>query len=356
MAAQAHGGLRVEELRALGLAPADVIDFSASINPLGASPAAVAALLNVDYSRYPDPGATALREAIARSAGVNPEEVLPGNGATELIHLVVRAFVRQGQRPVVFTPTFGEFERACTLAGAAVHPWHANPRRGFRWNFDNKGDVLRRVTPPLVYLCAPNNPTGVYPSQRDVASLAGALIGGPLMLDESYTGFVDEPWDSVPLMRGGRVLVLRSMTKDFGLAGLRLGYLLAAPEVLAAVRRLQPEWSVSAAAQAAGIAALAAPEHVAAGREVVRRARAQLIVALTGMGLTVNPSTANFLLVETGEATDLRLRLLRRGMAVRDCTSFGLPGHIRIGVRRLEECERLVEALRAVLDERGGLS
>ncbi len=349
---QAHGGLREEELRAYGLRPADVLDFSASINPLGASPAAVAALAGIDYSRYPDPDSVALREAIAAATGVTIDEVLPGNGATELIHLVVRAFVRQGQRPVVFAPTFGEFERACRLVGAAVHPWKANPQRGFRWNFDNKGGVLRRVTPPLVYLCAPNNPTGVYPTLLDVRSLAASLIGGPLLLDESYLGFVAQQWDSIPLMRTGRVLVLRSMTKDCGLAGLRLGYLLADPDVVAAVRRLQPEWSVSAATQAAGVAALSHPEHVTRGRAAVEQSRRFLLPALTELGLMVNPSAANFVLVETGGATDIRARLLRRGMAVRDCTSFGLPEHIRIGIRRLEDCERLVPALRDALRER----
>lgn len=349
---QQHGGLRLDELRALGLRTEDVLDFSASVNPLGASRLAVAALAAVDYSRYPDPGCIELRERIAASAGVSPEEVLPGSGATELLHLVVRLFVRQGQRPVVFTPTFGEFGRACAIVGAAPFPWHAKPERGFRWNFRNKPDVLRRVTPPLVYLCNPNNPTGVYASESEVRGLAESLVSGPLLLDESYTPFVERPWNSVALMRSGRVLVLRSMTKDFGLAGLRLGYLLAEPSVIEAVRRLQPEWSVSAAAQAAGIAALADTEHVERGRAAVAEGKEYLVSAIAGLGLEVQEGAANFILVRTGDATRLRSRLLGRGFAVRDCTSFGLPEHIRIGVRVRSECERLVEALAAVLEAR----
>lgn len=346
---QTHGGLRADELRAYGLRPDEVIDFSASVNPLGASPRAAAALAHVDYARYPDPESTELREAIAAAAGVTPAEVLAGNGATELLHLVVRVFVRQGQRPIAFVPTFGEFERACALVGAAPFPWHANPARGFRWNFRNKPDVLRRVTPPLVYLCNPNNPTGVYVSENDVRSLAEALIGGPLLLDEAYVAFVPDAWDAVPLMRSGRVMVLRSMTKDFGLAGLRLGYLLAPPEVVTAVRRLQPEWSVSATAQAAGVAALQDTDHVTRGREVVAEGKAYLAQALAELGLTVQEGAANFVLAEVGDAAAVRTALLRRGLAVRECTSFGLPHHIRIGVRLRAECEKLVAALGEVM-------
>ncbi len=350
-AVQEHGGLREAELRAFGLAAADVLDFSASINPLGASPHAVAALAGVDYACYPDPDCTALREAIAAVHGVTPDEVLPGNGATELIHLVASVFVHNGQRPVIFSPTFGEFERACLLRGAAPFPWHANRARGFRWTFRNKADVLRRVTPPMVYLCCPNNPTGVYAGEGEVRALAAALTGGPLLLDESYVAFVDEPWDSLPLVRSGRVLSLRSMTKDHGLAGLRLGYLLASPEVVRAVRRVQPDWSVSAAAQAAGIAALAHPEHVADGRRMAAEGRALLADACARLGLSVQAGAANFLLVEVGAAARLRRALLRRGIAVRDCTSFGLPGHIRIAARRVDECERLIAALPDALAE-----
>jgi histidinol-phosphate aminotransferase len=349
---QQHGGLRVEELRRYGLRPEQVLDFSASINPLGSSPKAIAALSGVDYARYPDPACTELRERIAEHVGVMPEHVLPGNGATELLHLVVRVFVRQGQRPIAFTPTFGEFGRACEVVGAAPYPWHANPARGFRWNFRNKPEVLRRVTPPLIYLCNPNNPTGVYASERDVRLLAEGLVSGPLLLDESYVPFVDNPWNAVPLLRSGRVLLLRSMTKDYGLAGLRLGYLLAEPGVIAAVRRLQPEWSVSAAAQAAGIAALADRAHVERGRAAVREGKAYLVAQLARLGLEAQEGAANFLLVRVGHATELRTALLRRGIAVRDCTSFGLPEHIRISVRRLPECEHLVAALEAVLAER----
>jgi histidinol-phosphate aminotransferase len=352
---QVHGGLRSDELRALGMDPSQVIDFSASINPLGPSPRVADALVQLDISRYPDPTSLALTEEIAHRHGVPPERVLIGNGASELIHLVVRVFVRGGQRAIAFTPTFGEFERACLLAGASVYPWRANPERGFRWTLRNKADVLRRVTPPLVYLCNPNNPTGVYLSESDVRSLADGLVGGPLLLDEAYVSFVESAWDATPLTQRGRVILLRSMTKDYALAGLRLGYLIAREDAIAAARRLQPEWSVSAAAQVAGLAALSDERHLRRSIALVREAKVALVDALERSGFEVHAGAANFVLIRVGDATVTRTALLRRGIAVRDCASFGLPEFLRVGVRTPAENERLAAALVEVRDSVDGV-
>jgi histidinol-phosphate aminotransferase len=348
---QRHGGLRSDELRAFGLDPATVIDFSASVNPYGPSPKVWDALSRLDLSRYPDPDCLALTEAIAGRHGVPPDHVLAGNGASELIHLVVRVFVRGGQQAVAFTPTFGDFERACQIAGASIYPWRANPERDFRWTLRNKAGVLRRVLPPLVYLCNPNNPTGVYLDQSEVRSVADGLIGGPMLLDEAYVNFVDDHWDATPLTRRGRVVLLRSMTKDYGLAGLRLGYLIAHPDAIAAAKRLQPEWSVSAAAQVAGLAALDDEDHLRRTLTLIGEAKASIVDALVRHDFQVHAGAANFLLIHTGDAAGTRLALLPRGIAVRDCTSFGLPEHIRVGVRTSEENDRLVDALVAVRDE-----
>src|SRR5215203_4336470 len=292
-AVQLHGGVRDDEARAYGLAPGSILDFSASVNPFGPSPRVWQALRTLDLARYPDPDCLALTEEIARRHAVAPDCVLVGNGATELIHLIVRVFVHGGQRAVAFTPTFGEFERACVLEGASLYPWRANPDRGFQWTLRNKADVLRRVTPPLVYLCNPNNPTGVYLGQHDVESLSAGLLGGPLLLDEAYVNFVDEPWQATPLTRSGRVIQLRSMTKDYALAGLRLGYAIAHPDAVAAVKRLQPEWSVSAAAQVAGLAALTDSEHLQTSLVRIRQAKAGLLSDLSELGFSVHGGSAN---------------------------------------------------------------
>jgi histidinol-phosphate/aromatic aminotransferase/cobyric acid decarboxylase-like protein len=145
------------------------------------------------------------------------------------------------------------------------------------------------------------------------------------------------------------VLVLRSMTKDFALAGLRLGYAVGAEELIASLARVRPPWSVNALAQAAGVAALHDREHLARSLELLAAAKGELMAALTALGMRVLPSAAPFFLVRVGDGAAVRLALLRQGILVRDCASFGLPEFIRICPRRPEENARLVAALREVI-------
>ena len=162
------------------------------------------------------------------------------------------------------------------------------------------------------------------------------------MLDEAYAPFVDRRWDATRLLRAaGNVALVRSMTKDHALTGLRLGYLLASRPVVERVGRFQHSWSVNAAAQAAGIAALADPGHVERGRAAARVGREYLRRRLARLGLPCTASAANFLLVRVGDAAAIRMRLLREHrVCVRDCASFRLPEHVRIGVRRIEDGRR----------------
>ena len=346
-----HGGLDVAELEALGLRLDEVMDFSASINPLGVSPRVTEAIRRVDLSAYPDPECTELREALSSHLGVPPDRLLVGNGSTELIHLVARARLRRGDAAAVFAPTFGEYEAACRLQQVEPLPIRAARERDFRWDIAEATHLLAELQPALVFICNPNNPTGTYLEPREVEACAQAVGDeGLLVVDEAYAPFVDERWDPVPLLEVGNVALVRSMTKQHGLPGMRLGYMLAAARTVREARRFQYTWSVNAAAQAAGVAALDDPGHAKEGRRVVKAAREYLVREIHGLGLACAPPSANFLLVEVGDATGLRLELLRRhGVCVRDCTSFGMPGHIRIGVRGMRESRRLIEAVREVL-------
>ena len=351
-----HGGLNGTELHALGLRAAEVLDFSASINPLGVSPAVTEALRHLDLAAYPDPECGELRDVLADHVALEPERILVGNGATELIHLLARALLRTGESAAVFSPTFGEFEAACRLQGVA--PVHLAPaeQRTFRWDLPAAVRRIAALRPALLFLCNPNNPTGTYLGADDLEAIAAALgDAGLLVLDEAYAPFVERRWDTTRLLRLGNVVLLRSMTKDHALTGLRLGYLLGPRAVVRQVRRWQPSWSVNAAAQAAGIAALSDHGHVARGRREVRSGRRYLTQELASLGLSGTEAAANFLLVRVGAAAALRLRLLREHrLCVRDCASFGLPRHVRIGVRRMADCRRLVGALRQVLGNGDG--
>ena len=361
-----HGGLNAAELESLGLRPADVIDFSANINPLGPPPRALEAAWSTSMAAYPDPECLELRRAIGDSVGVAPERVLAGNGSTELIHLLGRAYLSsagdgQGAPPgaFLFSPTFGEYEAACRVQG--VEPFAFSPGDeeladgDFRWDISAACEMIREVRPSLVFLCNPNNPTGIYLTQEEVRLVADAMRGdGILVLDEAYVSFVEERWDSTALLSLGNVVLLRSMTKDYALTGLRLGYMLASVDVVDRVRGFQYTWSVNAPAQAAGIAALSERDHLDRGRKAVREGKEFLRQTAESLGLDCPPASANFLLFplprEVGNATEVRRALLtRHGVCVRDCTSFGLPDYIRAGVRTMDDNRRLAGALAQVL-------
>ena len=270
-----HGGLNAAELESLGLLPEEVIDFSASINPLGPSPRVLEAAQSVYLGAYPDPDCLKLREAIGAALGMEPARILPGNGSTELIHLLARAYLGPKDTAFIFSPTFGEYAAACRIQGvtpvSVMPPSLEIAEQPFHWDLPGALESIAVLRPSLVFLCNPNNPTGVYLGQDEVASIARAMRGiGILALDEAYVSFIEEPWDSTPLLRsmtsdGGNVALLRSMTKDYALTGLRLGYMLASEEIVGRVRSFQYSWSVNAPAQAAGIAAIAEGEQVQKG-------------------------------------------------------------------------------------------
>ena len=348
-----HGGLNARELADLGLCPDEITDFSASVNPLGPSPRAAEAARNADIGAYPDTDCVKLRDAIGECVGADSNRILVGNGSTELIHLTARAFLESGDTAGVFSPTFGEYEAACRLRG--VTPVELSPSGGaFHWDVQAAIRRIADLRPSVVFLCNPNNPTGVYLGEDEVTHLAHTLReSGLLVLDEAYVAFVDKRWNSIPLLSLPNVVLLRSMTKDYALTGLRLGYMMASKHVIERVRQFQYSWSVNAPAQAAGIAALLDPEHVQKGREAVRAGKQYLVNAAASLGLECVPSSANFLLLRVDQASELRLTLLRRHkICVRDCASFGLPEYVRIGIRGMDDNRKLVEALKDVLNTR----
>ena len=346
-----HGGLDAAELRRLGLRPEQVLDFSSNVNPLGMSLRVRHAAVEANLSAYPDRHCLTLREAMAARLEVGINKILVGNGTVQLIHLLTRAFLNPGQTCLIFAPTFGEYEEATTIAGGGVHFFQAEEAQQFRWSIDAAVYTIKRIRPGMVFLCNPNNPTGVYLDRSEVQKiLAAVAVDSLLVLDDSYAPLSDCSSDSLSLLNSGNIAILRSMTKDHALAGVRLGYILAEPSIVPTTARLQPAWSVNAVAQTAGVAALAGDAHVAAARKVITQSKAYLYHELEALGVPVTASAANFVLARVGDAAKVRGALLWDHIAVRDCTSFGLPEYIRIAVRNPEECVRLIEALREALD------
>jgi histidinol-phosphate aminotransferase len=185
-------------------------------------------------------------------------------------------------------------------------------------------------------------------SKEEVMQIMSSARDGLIVLDEAYIAFTENAWISQDLINCGNLVILRSMTKDYALAGLRLGYAIAAEPIISALKRVRPPWNVNAFAQKAGTMALNADSYLKGCYNKIRKAKNFLIKELERLGLSPLPSQTNFFLVRVGNAATFRQALLKKGFLVRDCTSFGLPQYIRLAPRSLSECQRLIESIEDV--------
>jgi threonine-phosphate decarboxylase len=349
--AATHGAVDPSALREQGFEPAHVLDFSSNQAPLGPAPGVVDAVASAAIDAYPDPRATAFCAAAAERHGVQPDCVVAGNGSTELIRLIAQLVLTPGQSAVSLAPSFGEYEVATLLAGASfvevrLEPGGEAESPSCPWSA--LSDALAGDDVRLCWLCSPGNPTGLALDPAVTAGLVRAHPGIVFVLDEAYCDLLRAAQWSRELLACGNLVVLRSMTKAWGLAGLRLGYALAAPPTTAALRAAVPPWSVNACAQAAGLAAFADPAHHERSVRMLQVERDRLRRELAGDGWQVAGSSAGFFLLRVGDAAATRHALLLEGCLVRDCTSFGMPGHIRLSPRLPQHNDRLVAALRKV--------
>lgn len=339
-----HGGLSDADLAAAGADAGDVIDLSANLHPDGPHPLVIEAVRNAALDRYPEPDAASLRDAIAESIGLEPEQVLVTAGATGAIHLAARALLRRGDACTVFTPAFSEYEAAARAAGARVVRHAAAPPE-----FVPSSDP---PPAPLTMIGNPGNPHGAYLEAGAVRRLA-AESGGVLLLDAVYEPFVEGGWDANELMRQDfPALVVHSFTKLHSIPGLRVGYVTGAPKLIARLAALQQPWVVGAPALAAARAALPLDASRRAIASEVAETREALRDFFAARGIEAAPSRANFVLACVGDAAGLRARLLRRGFAIRECASFGLPEWVRIATPSSRDLPRLLAALEGALGER----
>ena len=346
-----HGG---DVLTASARYGGPVLDCSANLNPLGLPPAVgeAAAEAARTAAPYPDPLCRALRAAIAAHDGVEPEQVLCGGGAADLIYRLVYAL--GPRRALVTAPTFSEYEGALAAAGCAVARHLLRRER----NFDVDEGILEAIGPDteLVFLCTPNNPTGRLIDQELLLAVAEKCrgLGAVLAVDECFLplscgGPGLAPW----LVEYPNLLLLRAFTKSYAMAGLRLGYALCADTAL--LERMSaggPPWSVSTPAQAAGLAALTqCPHWPEKARAFLEGERPALAEGLSAMGLDVVPGQANYLLFRAAGVTDLKESMLTQGVLIRSCANYHGLGEdwYRVCVGQAEQNRRLLAALREVL-------
>ncbi|MEV4254738.1 histidinol-phosphate transaminase [Spirillospora sp. NPDC049652] len=333
---------RIQPYRPGTHAPSPDGSLASNETPLGASPHVARALAEAAAGahHYPDPLAGELRAELARLHGADPDQILVGNGSDELIYLLAWAYLAHGGHAVCADPAYRMDEISSQVVNARLTKV---PLRD--WTHDL--DAMAGVEADIAYVVNPHNPTGTVLPRTGVERFAAASRARLVVVDEAYIDFTDDPdaTTAMPLARDGRAAVLRTFSKVHGLAGLRVGYLVAAPEIIATLRSIRAPFSVSGLAQAAALAALRDHGHRRAVREHAREQRDALTGLLTRAGYEVIPSQANFVLVRTPDERRMVERLAAHGVAVRPGTGLGVPGSVRMSVPSARGMELLEKAL-----------
>ena len=291
--------------------------------------------------RYPDPLAGALRRTLAAVHDVDPDQILVGNGSDEIVYLLALAFVGHGGRVLCASPAYRIDEVSAAVVGAEVV---TVPLASWRHDLM----AMASVTADVAFVVNPHNPSGTLCSLAEITRFVETSQAGLVAIDEAYIDFTDSPEETtaVPLARRGDAVVLRTFSKAFGLAGVRVGYMIGSHEVVETLRKVRAPFSVSSLAQAAALAALSDSAHYEGLRSETRRRREELIRLLEAHDLEAIPSQANFVLVRCdGEEEDLVAHLARYGVSVRPGSSLGVPGTVRITVPSLSGLGLLAEAL-----------
>ncbi len=357
-----HGGNVHAAARDLRRTIGSILDFSASINPLGPSPQVIRALVVAAplVQHYPDPDCFSLKQLIARRLKLSPDRLVIGNGSSELIDVIPRALgIRSA---LIVGPTYGEYARAVDRAGGRYRMVLASARQGYRPPLERVTHSLRAQssgrTIDAVFICHPNSPTGRPGDLQELNGLfqAAERAGIWVVLDESFIDYCDALTCVPRLQVYPRLIILRSFTKFYGMPGLRIGYSMSSRSVAATLRAHLPPWSVNTVAQRAAEAAIADRRHARRCLAYVDTERARVAKQLTALGgLAVIPSSTNFLFVELPQscrAGRIAAALRRRGLLIRDCSSVEgcSPRCIRIAVRTKVENDSLLTVLAQALE------
>jgi len=331
---------------ALGLAPENIVDFSVNSNPFGPASVVVEALQSATISRYPDKACLGLRQALKRQFNLPLDQIMVGNGTAELLWLIAYAFIEKSDNVVILEPIFGEYHRNGRLMGGQVCEWRAEVEAQFELNEAAIEQLLVIKKPAVFHLCSPNNPTGYQVSNQLLERWSVLSPETLFVVDEAYAQFLPQ---YVSAMNAGllNALVLRSMTKDYSLAGVRLGYVTGPVDLIRVIESLAIPWSVNEFAQIAGIAAIAVQSEYELMWRDLRAESTRFKAGLRALGYSPVESPMHYFLMEVDDARSLRERLLAEGMLVRLCESYDLLNYIRLSTQLPEQNQRLLDALKA---------
>jgi len=354
-----HGGNVWEFSETYEIPLDDVIDFSISTNPFGAPESALESIrghLNL-VKHYPDPNPEWLLETLAKSADVESKNVILGNGSTELIYLFNEVFLEDGYEAVIPVPSFSEYKAAIERFGGSMTFLRCYSSKSFQLNVEELENTLSEKT-RIIFLCNPNSPTGVLYKKKDVLRIIKFAEERNVLVffDEDYIDFVDDNKRysmAEYVNKHNNLFVLRSLTKFFGLAGVRIGYGIGSPELISALKKVQMPWSINSLAMFATDTAVNDFDFIKKSRLLVSQSRKEMCEMFKSIPwLKVHPSETNFLLVEITQtgltSTQIKEGLSKKGLLIRDCKDFdGLDNRFfRVTVRKPEENKKLITQIK----------
>ena len=344
-------GKPIEEVRReLGLK--SVIKLASNENPYPPSPKALAAMALAarEVNRYPDGGCFFLRRILAKKFNIDGEKLIFGNGSDEIIVLAVKAFVAKGDEVIIAKPSFLIYEIASTLSGARLHQV---PLKDFCYDLDAmKAKVNARTK--IIFIGNPDNPAGTYITHSQAEKFLQSVPKSTLVFfDEAYFEYVqakDYP-DTLSLMKKyPNLMIARTFSKMYGLAGLRVGYGIAHREIIDILNRLREPFNVNSIAQAAAVAVLGDEAYYRNIAKEVNEQRQYLYRSLESMDISYEKSFTNFILINVGsDSTQLAAALLKKGVIIRDMAAWGLKGYIRVSIGNSSENRRFIKTLGDVL-------
>ncbi|MHB0913103.1 MAG: histidinol-phosphate transaminase [Armatimonadota bacterium] len=330
----------------------NIIKLASNENPLGPSPKAVEAMKKAveKVGLYPDGSGYSLLKALAKTWGVSDVEIALGNGSDDLIHLIGVTFLGPGDEVVLSDATFVRYESAAVLADCS---YCQVPLKDHKYDLPAMADMISDKT-RLIFIANPNNPTGTMVTKGEVEAFMERVPERAIVVfDEAYVEYVEssEYPDTLKYVREGRnVIVLHTFSKIYGLAGLRVGYAVARPEIIQCINQVREPFNVNSIGQVGALASLADPEQVERSKRVNSEGKMYLCAEFDAMGLPYAPSEANFVWVDVkSDCRRVFQELLKRGVIVRTGDIFGFPTFLRVTIGTADENRRFAESLREVL-------
>ncbi len=339
-----------ETARELGMEPGDIVKLASNENSLGASPRAIAAMQQAvtQVHLYPDGGSFALRSRLAQDFGVAFGQTVVGSGSSELIELLCHACLNPQAELMAARHSFSMYPIMSKLFGAK----YVEVANKADWSHDLMG-MLRAITPQtrLIFITNPTNPIGTMVYQEEMDAFMEQVPPHVIVaFDEAYIDFADVKPDSLRYVKQGKnVIMLRTFSKAYGLAGIRAGYGITTPAIADLLNKARTPFNMNLVAQAGALAALDDTEHIARSVQMVREGRLQYELVFRAWGVDFIPSHTNFILAKVGKGREVFDKALAQGVILRHMDGYGLPEHIRITIGTKAENERCLAVLRGIL-------